>query len=58
LEHAGFQDIKIKGFDIFGEALKFNLYPYADYKKTGILQVKINDDTSIMYIGKAVKGQV
>jgi 2-polyprenyl-6-hydroxyphenyl methylase / 3-demethylubiquinone-9 3-methyltransferase len=55
LQDAGFQDIKIKGFDIFGEALKFNLYPYANYKKTGILQVKINDDTSIMYIGKAVK---
>jgi len=55
LDAAGFKNIDIKGFDIFGEGLKLNLFYYLDYWNTGELQVKINDDTSINYIGKAVK---
>ncbi|MBD3561235.1 3-demethylubiquinone-9 3-O-methyltransferase [Planktothrix sp. FACHB-1355] len=51
----GFGNIDIKGFDLFGEALKLNIDSYREYKKTGMVQVKINDDTSIMYIGKAEK---
>lgn len=36
-------------------ALESNLANYRYYKKTGSLNIKINNDTSIMYIGKAVK---
>ena len=55
MHKTGFADIEIKGFDIFSEGLKLNFANYGEYKKTGIVKVKINDDTSIMYIGKAVK---
>ena len=55
LHAAGFKNIDIKGFDIFGEGLKLNLFYYLDYWKTGELPVTINDETSINYIGKAVK---
>ncbi len=78
----GFQEIEMKGFDLFGEIGFFlaelksvwksmklnkslirklvtvwqaNFDNYQLYKKTGYFQVKINDDMSIMYIGKAVK---
>jgi 2-polyprenyl-6-hydroxyphenyl methylase / 3-demethylubiquinone-9 3-methyltransferase len=52
---SGFFDIEIKGFDIFGDVLKLNFLNYREYKKNGTIKVKINDNTSIMYIGKAVK---
>ncbi len=52
---AGFSDVAIKGFDIFRDAFNLNFAKYREYKETGILKVEINDDTSIMYIGKAVK---
>lgn len=55
MHKVGFADIKIQGFDIFSEVLKLNIANYGEYKKTRIAKVKINDDTSIMYIGKAVK---
>jgi hypothetical protein len=51
----GFSDVTIKGFDIFRDAFNLNFAKYREYKETGILKVEINDDTSIMYIGKAVK---
>ncbi|PPS42258.1 bifunctional 2-polyprenyl-6-hydroxyphenol methylase/3-demethylubiquinol 3-O-methyltransferase UbiG [Chroococcidiopsis sp. TS-821] len=55
LEKGGFKNIAIKGFDIFGEALRFNFVKYVHYKKTNKFSVDINDDTSINYIGKASK---
>jgi 2-polyprenyl-6-hydroxyphenyl methylase / 3-demethylubiquinone-9 3-methyltransferase len=55
LQATGFKNIDIKGFDIFGEGLKLNLFYYRDYWKTKRLPVKINDDTSINYIGTALK---
>jgi 2-polyprenyl-6-hydroxyphenyl methylase/3-demethylubiquinone-9 3-methyltransferase len=55
LENNNFRDIDIKGFDLFSEALKLNLASYLEYRKTGIPKIMINDDTSINYIGKAVK---
>lgn len=55
LHSAGFKNIDIKGFDIFGDGLKLKLFNYINYWETRHLPVKINDDTSINYIGKAVK---
>ncbi|NJO78587.1 MAG: 3-demethylubiquinone-9 3-O-methyltransferase [Cyanobacteria bacterium RM1_2_2] len=55
LKQNGFDQVEIKGFDLFGEALRFNLASYFKYKKTGTLEIVINEDTSINYIGKAVK---
>ena len=55
LDAAGFKNIDIKGFDIFGEGLKLNLFHYMNYWNAGVLPVIINDDPSINYIGKAVK---
>jgi len=52
----GFRGIEIKGFDLFSEVLRLNLPSYLEYRKTGIPKIAINDDTSINYIGKAVKG--
>jgi 2-polyprenyl-6-hydroxyphenyl methylase / 3-demethylubiquinone-9 3-methyltransferase len=51
----GFEDVEIKGFDLFSEALRLNLASYLEYRKTGIPKIVINNDTSINYIGKAVK---
>ncbi|MCL1463547.1 bifunctional 2-polyprenyl-6-hydroxyphenol methylase/3-demethylubiquinol 3-O-methyltransferase UbiG [Argonema galeatum] len=55
MEERSFTDIDIKGFDMFGEALKLNWASYKEFKSTGVVKVRINDDTSVMYIGKAVK---
>jgi 2-polyprenyl-6-hydroxyphenyl methylase/3-demethylubiquinone-9 3-methyltransferase len=50
-----FDDIDIQEFDFFGVSLYQNIRAYIHYKKTGGFQAKISDDTSLMYIGKAVK---
>ncbi|OKH20751.1 bifunctional 2-polyprenyl-6-hydroxyphenol methylase/3-demethylubiquinol 3-O-methyltransferase UbiG [Chroogloeocystis siderophila] len=55
LENSGFEEIEIRGFDIFGEALRLDLTKYIQFKKTNKFNVTINDDTSINYIGKASK---
>lgn len=55
LNKSGFDNITIKGFDIFSEALQLNLVKYLQFKKTNTFVVDINDDTSINYIGKASK---
>ncbi|MFB2981045.1 bifunctional 2-polyprenyl-6-hydroxyphenol methylase/3-demethylubiquinol 3-O-methyltransferase UbiG [Microseira sp. BLCC-F43] len=55
LQAAGFKNIDIKGFDIFGDGLKLKLFNYINYWKTGVVPIKINEDDSINYIGKAVK---
>ena len=50
-----FKNIDIQGFNIFGSTLLDNVLSYLHYKKTGGFTVNINDDTSVMYIGKAEK---
>ena len=55
LQQTGFDQVEIKGFDLFGDALRLNLKTYLAYKQTGVVNVRINDDTSINYIGKAIK---
>jgi 2-polyprenyl-6-hydroxyphenyl methylase/3-demethylubiquinone-9 3-methyltransferase len=51
----GFSNIEIKGFNIFGETIYQNLLAYINYKRAGKFQVQISNNTSVMYIGKAVK---
>ena len=55
MQHSGFTDIEIKGFNLFGNTLWDYFVAYLHYKKTGGFNVKINNDTSVMYIGKAIK---
>lgn len=58
-----FEQVEIKGFDFFGsspnidirEFMREKLNLYQEYKKTRVVPVKINENTSVMYIGKAVK---
>ncbi len=53
----GFTNIDIKGFDLFGNTLPQNILSYLRYKITGGFEGKISDDTSLMYIGKAIKAE-
>jgi 2-polyprenyl-6-hydroxyphenyl methylase/3-demethylubiquinone-9 3-methyltransferase len=57
MQENGFLNIDIKGFDLFGKNLYQNILSYLRYKKTGGFQAKISNDTSLMYIGKAVKAK-
>ena len=50
-----FEEIEIKGFNIFGATVLDNLTAYWHYRKTKGFQININEDTSVMYIGKAKK---
>ncbi|HEY9737829.1 MAG TPA: bifunctional 2-polyprenyl-6-hydroxyphenol methylase/3-demethylubiquinol 3-O-methyltransferase UbiG [Trichocoleus sp.] len=59
LEHllinAGFNDVEFAGFNIFGETVLENVRAYLHYLKTKEFRIGINQDTSVMYIGKARK---
>lgn len=55
LEKQGFNNIEIAGFDPFGKTLLEHIDAYLYYKKFGGFQVKITEETSVMYIGKATK---
>ena len=57
MQQTGFDGIEIYGFDLFGtgEKLANKLAAYRHYKKTGSPKISINQDTSVMYIGKAQK---
>lgn len=55
LNKTGFNSIDVKGFNLFGETLYHNIIAYLYYKQTGSFKAKINTNTSLMYIGKAVK---
>lgn len=55
LSNHHFANIEINGFDLFGEGLFDNIFAYMHYKKTGGFQAKITKNTSLMYIGKAIK---
>lgn len=55
LHKTGFNSVDIKGFDLFGGRLHENILSYIRYKKTGNFKGQINNNTSLMYIGKAVK---
>lgn len=55
LQKTGFTNIDIKGFNLFGEHLGAYFTAYWRYKKTGDFRISFNHNTSVMYIGKAVK---
>jgi 2-polyprenyl-6-hydroxyphenyl methylase / 3-demethylubiquinone-9 3-methyltransferase len=55
LKATGFDGIEFKGFDVFGENLLAKAFSYFYYKNTRTLKVSINNDLSVMYIGKAQK---
>ena len=51
----GFGNFDIQGFNVFGTGILAKIAAYMHYKKTGSFQVNINEDLSVMYIGKAQK---
>ena len=55
MQHNGFMNIEVKGFNLFGNTVLNHLTAYWRYKKIGGFSVSINDNTSVMYIGKAPK---
>jgi 2-polyprenyl-6-hydroxyphenyl methylase/3-demethylubiquinone-9 3-methyltransferase len=55
LQKIGFTETIIQGFDLFGETALQKIRAYFRYRKTQDFQVKFNNNTEVMYIGKAVK---
>jgi 2-polyprenyl-6-hydroxyphenyl methylase/3-demethylubiquinone-9 3-methyltransferase len=55
MQDTGFKNIEIKGFNLFGNTVWDYYAAYIYYKKTGSFNVRIDNDTSVMYIGKAEK---
>lgn len=55
IKETGFNKVEIKGFNIFGESLYQNILDYFYYQKTKNFIISISDNTSVMYIGYAVK---
>lgn len=55
MQNTGFANIEMKGFNLFGSTVWDYFATYNYYEKTGSFQVNINNDTSVMYIGKAEK---
>lgn len=55
MQETGFTDIEIKGLDLFGKDLYSNILSYIRYKKTRGFQGEITNNTSLIYIGKAIK---
>jgi len=63
MEMAGFRDFEIKGFDLTGgtnfktlkNILLKGLTNQSKGEKTELFEIKINNDTSVCYIGKIVK---
>ena len=55
MQHNDFVNIEVKGFNLFGNTVWDHIAAYGRYKKTGGFSVSINDNTSVMYIGKARK---
>lgn len=55
LEQTGFYQVEMSGFNLFGTTLLEQLKAYWRYQKTKDFSIKIDSDTSVMYIGKAQK---
>lgn len=55
MQQTGFAEIEIKGFNIFGSTIADNVAAYLRYKRTGNFSITINEEQSVMYIGKAKK---
>jgi len=57
MQKQGFIDFDIKGFNVLGETIQENIQSYLYYRKNKNFRITISDNTSIMYIGKAVKAE-
>jgi 2-polyprenyl-6-hydroxyphenyl methylase/3-demethylubiquinone-9 3-methyltransferase len=55
LRSLNFQAIETQGFDLFGSTLLDYYTNYSHYRKTKRFNITLNQNTSIMYIGKAIK---
>lgn len=55
LQESGFSGIEIQGFDFWSELFSLDLIYYWEVLTQNKLRVRLNDDTSLMYIGKATK---
>ncbi|MBD2345296.1 bifunctional 2-polyprenyl-6-hydroxyphenol methylase/3-demethylubiquinol 3-O-methyltransferase UbiG [Anabaena subtropica] len=63
MQNAGFEDIVIKGFDLTGgtnfttlkNIIFKGLTSQAESRNTALFDIQINEDTSVWYIGKAMK---
>ena len=55
MQNKGFTNIEMKGFNLFGNKVYDYVTAYWRYKKTGGFSASIDDNTSVMYIGKAEK---
>jgi 2-polyprenyl-6-hydroxyphenyl methylase/3-demethylubiquinone-9 3-methyltransferase len=58
MEKQGFVDFEIKGFNVLGETISENIQAYLYYQKNKNFRITISDNTSLMYIGKAVKAEM
>lgn len=55
MQNTGFKNVEIQGFNLFGSTVWDYFAAYIYYERTGSFNVTINNDTSVMYIGKAEK---
>lgn len=51
----GFSQVEVKGFDFLTDIFSLDLGYHWEVFTTGKLKIRINEDTSLMYIGKAMK---
>lgn len=56
LTQAGFSQVTLQGFDLFGRTPSAQLSNLIHFWKTGRFQVQFDDDTRVMYIGTAQQG--
>lgn len=55
LRSLNFYAIEIQGFDLFGSTILDYCINYFHYRKTKRFKIALNQNTSVLYIGKAVK---
>ena len=56
LTQAGFSEVTIQGFDLFGRTPQTQMTSLIHFWKTGEFRVQFDDDTQVMYIGTAGRG--
>ncbi len=57
LKQAGFADVTMQGFDLFGRTPQAQITNLIYFWKTGGFRVQFDDDTCVMYIGTAQRGR-
>lgn len=54
MARCGFQSVQIRGMDVFGRTPWALVQTFLRYQNTGHLRGRIDDNTSIMYVGRAI----